>query len=96
MDARREDALEIRRRRVKIRAWRRGTREMDLVLGRFVEAEIDRLDEREIAALEALMELQDADLFRWLSDAEPVPKAHDTPLFRKIAAFHSHERPLPL
>jgi antitoxin CptB len=86
--------LDIRRRRIRVRAWRRGMREMDLLLGGFVDAQIESLDAAEIAALEALMELPDSELFSWLCGAAPVPQGHDTPLFRKIAAFHSHDAPL--
>lgn len=85
---------DIRRRRIRIRAWRRGMREMDILLGRFVDAEIDRLDEAALEDLEALLEAPDDAAFRWLSRAAPVPPLYDTPLFRKIAAFHSHDGPL--
>lgn len=88
--------LDIRRRRIRIRAWRRGMREMDLLLGGFVDAELDRLDAAEIAELEALMDLPDAKLFSWLCGAERAPSEFDTALFRKIAAFHSHEGPIHL
>ncbi|MBI1868249.1 MAG: succinate dehydrogenase assembly factor 2 [Methylocystis sp.] len=88
------DDLDIRRRRIRLRAWRRGMREMDIIIGGFVDAELDRLDAQEVADLEALMELPDDNVFRWLSRTESVPPAHDTPLFRKIATFHSHDAPL--
>jgi antitoxin CptB len=88
--------LDLRRRRIKIRAWRRGMREMDILLGSFVDAKIDALDAGEIRELEELMDLPDDDVFRWLSGSEPAPPERDTPLFRKIAAFHSHERPIHL
>lgn len=88
------DDLDIRRRRIRFRAWHRGMREMDIIMGGFVDAHIDLLDESEIADLEALLEAPDDDVFRWLCRASPIPPAHDTPLFGKIAAFHTHERPL--
>jgi antitoxin CptB len=34
--------LDPRRRRILVRAWRRGIREMDLVIGGFADAEIGR------------------------------------------------------
>lgn len=87
------DSLDIRRRRIRIRAWRRGMREMDIILGRFVDAEIARLSEAELDALEALLEAPDDEAFRWLARAEPAPPAHDTPLLRKIVAFHMPDAP---
>ncbi len=80
---------DIRRKRIRIRAWRRGIREMDLILGGFADAWLDELDEADIAAFEALLDAHDDAAFRWFSGAEPPPAAYDTPLFRKIAAFHA-------
>ncbi|HEY8066771.1 MAG TPA: succinate dehydrogenase assembly factor 2 [Methylosinus sp.] len=96
MSASASDDPDIRRRRIKIRAWRRGMREMDILMGRFVDAEIAALPEAELDDLEALLDAQDDEVFRWLSRAEPVPARYDTPLFRRIAAFHAHETPLDL
>lgn len=86
--------LDARRRRLAFRAWHRGTREMDLLLGRFCDAELGALPEAEIADLEALMEAQDRDVFSWLSGEFAVPAAYDTPVFRRVRAFHTHAAPL--
>jgi len=61
---------------------------MDLVLGRFADAEIDRLDEREMDDFEVLMEAIDRDLFQWLTGEVPVPDEYDTGIFRRIKAFY--------
>jgi antitoxin CptB len=83
------DDLDIRRRRIRFRAWRRGMREMDLIMGGFVDAEIRGLEDRELDALEALLDADDDAVYLWLSTAVPVPPAYDTPLFHRIAAFHA-------
>ncbi len=80
--------LDDRRKRLRFRAWHRGTREMDLVLGRFVDANVTALTEDEIAALEALMEAPDPELYLWIAGTADVPSNLDSPLFRRIAAFH--------
>lgn len=90
------DDLDIRRRRIRFRAWHRGMREMDIIMGGFVDAEIDRLDAAELDDLETLLEAPDDEVFGWLSGSAPVSAAYDTPVFRKIAAFHTHEGPLDL
>ncbi len=92
--SRSSDGLDPRRRRVLFRAWRRGTREMDLLLGRFADAYIATLDDDGLAALEALLEVPDADLFAWLTGRAPVEPVHATPLYHAIAAFHAthHEQ----
>lgn len=80
--------LDDRRKRLRFRAWHRGTREMDLVLGRFVDANVTALTEDEIVALEALMEAPDPELYLWIAGTADVPSNFDSPLFRRIAAFH--------
>jgi antitoxin CptB len=79
--------LEARRRRIKFRAWHRGMLETDLIFGRFVDAEIARLDEAEIAELEHLLEVEDRDVLGWVTGEFATPPDYDTPLFRKICAF---------
>ncbi|MBB3808990.1 succinate dehydrogenase assembly factor 2 [Pseudochelatococcus contaminans] len=86
-------ALDARRRRIRFRAWHRGTREMDMVLGPFVDSELDKLDEETVTALERLMSLPDRDLFTWFSTGN-VPPEQDTPIFRRIKAFHTHTSPV--
>lgn len=86
--------LDPRRRRIKFRAWHRGTREMDLLMGRFADAELAGLTHAELDDLERLMEAPDRDMFAWLSGETVPPAEYDTPMFRKVQAFHSHVRPL--
>ncbi len=88
------DALDLRRRRIRVRAWRRGMREMDLILGGFVDARIETLGAEELAQFETLLDADDAAAFRWFCGAEAPPPAYDTPLFQKIAAFHAQLRRL--
>ncbi len=80
--------LDDRRKRLRFRAWHRGTREMDLVLGRFVDANVARLSDGEIAELEALMEAPDPELYLWVAGTADVPSNFDSPVFRQIVAFH--------
>lgn len=80
--------LDERRKRLRFRAWHRGTREMDLVLGRFVDAQVATLSDAEMDALEALMEVPDPELYLWIAGTADVPPNYDTKLFRKIVTFH--------
>lgn len=82
------EGLDPRRRRALYRSWRRGTREMDLLMGRFADAEIDRFDDAELDQFEALIEVLDRDLYAWISDKEPPPAEHDTAVFQRLKAFH--------
>lgn len=75
-----------RLKRLRIRAWRRGIKEMDLILGRFVDEQAATLDADELDRLEALMEESDLDLYSWVTGRVEPPAAH-APLIDRIAAF---------
>lgn len=57
---------------------------MDLILGPFADAEIDRLTDEELQAFERLMDVVDTDLFQWITGERPVPEGYDTAVFRRI------------
>ena len=82
-----------RRRRILFRAWHRGTREMDLILGRFANAEIKNLSESDLDDFERLLEAADPDLFAWITGEAVPPAMHHTPVFRKILAFYGLAAP---
>jgi antitoxin CptB len=86
--------LDVRRRRNLFRAWHRGIREMDLIMGRFADAEIGMLSEEDLTAFERLIEVPDRDLYRWITGEDEAPADYDTPLFRRLKAFHLHATPL--
>lgn len=79
--------LDERRRRLLFRAWRRGTRELDLIMGRFLDETIATLTDAEIEEFEQLCTLPDLELYSWFVGSKPVPAEHDTPLFRRIRDF---------
>lgn len=90
------EGLDPRRKRILFRAWHRGIREMDLLLGRYAETMIETLSETELGAFEQLIALDDHDLYGWLTDREPVPPEHDGAIFRAVKAFHTHSKPVEL
>lgn len=83
--------LSARRRRAAFRAWHRGMKEMDLLLGRYADEHVARMDDAELAEFETLLEVLDRDLFKWFTGEAPVPAQQNTPLFRSICRFHRIE-----
>ena len=78
---------ETRLRRLRIRCWRRGTKEMDLLFGRYADQAIDDLSDAELDAFEHLMDQSDNDLYLWISGAETVPRPFGAAVDR-VRAFH--------
>jgi antitoxin CptB len=81
------DGLDVRRRKLLFRCWHRGMREMDLIMGRFVDTAIDGFTEDDLAEFERLAEVPDRELLAWIVGEAEVPPAHDTPLFRRWRDF---------
>jgi antitoxin CptB len=81
------EGLDVRRRRLLYRAWHRGTREMDLIMGRFADAMIGSLTEGELDAFERLSDQPEPDLYAWITGERSVAAEHDTALFARLRAF---------
>ena len=79
--------LDDRRKRLLFRCWHRGTREMDLILGRFADAEIGNLSEGELTELERLLEVNDPDLYAAITGDKLLPPDVAGVLFARIKAF---------
>jgi antitoxin CptB len=86
--------LDPRRRRNLFRAWHRGIREMDLIMGRFADAEIGTMSEEDLAEFERLIEVPDRDLYGWIAGEAEIPPNYDTALFRRLKSFHTHAAPI--
>ena len=82
------DGLDARRRRLLFRSWHRGIREMDLIMGRFADAWIERLSDPELDDYERLIEVPDLELYAWVAGHEAVPAGYDSDVFRRLRAFH--------
>ncbi len=78
------DGLTGRRRRLLFRCRHRGIREMDLVLGRFADAHLAALNDRDLDELERWLEIPDQQIFAWVNGTEAAPAEVDTPLFRRL------------
>jgi len=93
MDAKRADepiaidALDAERRRLRYRAWHRGTKEMDLVLGPYADAHALALDATGLARLATLMDEADTDLLKWVMGQEQPPASIDTELLGRLIDF---------
>ena len=81
------DLRDARRKRLRYRAWHRGTKEMDLLLGRFADAQLAGMTRAQLDAFEALLSESDPDLYDWISGRAPVPKEQINPMLSHLIAF---------
>jgi antitoxin CptB len=83
-----EDADTVRRRKLVFRAWHRGMREVDLLLGRFADARVPMMGEENLAAFEALLDVPDPQILAWITGEEDVPREQDSRFMQELIAFH--------
>lgn len=81
------EATEHRLKRLRMRSWRRGTKEMDMILGPFSDARLAALTAVELDAYEALLSENDQDLYQWVSGQARGPGSHDL-ILEQIQTFH--------
>lgn len=77
---------DARLKRMTMRSWRRGTKEMDLVLGPFADANLVNLSEAQLLIYDRLLNENDQDLLPMVL-GQSVPPAEFTDLIAKIGAF---------
>lgn len=80
-------ALDDRRKKLLYRSAYTGTKETDLLLGAFARATLLALDEAQLDAYEALLEIPDPRLYKWITGQEEAPVEYDTPVLKMIKNF---------
>jgi antitoxin CptB len=81
-----DETAEARLKRMTMRSWRRGTKEMDLVLGPYADANLAGLGPVELDLYDALLAENDQDLMAWIL-GQDAPPDRIAPLLARIAAF---------
>ena len=79
--------MDTRRRKLKFRAWRRGFREMDLLMGSFADKFLDTYGESELDQFEALLGIPDWEVYAWLIGQTEVPPNHRSVVLDQLIAF---------
>jgi antitoxin CptB len=79
---------ETRLKRLRFRAWRRGFREADLILGPFADTHGQSLTPVQLETFEILLEQPDPDLYAWIIGRLDAPAEFDTDVLAMIRDFH--------
>ena len=81
------DTLEIQRKKLRIRAWRRGFKEADLILGRYADLHLDSLAVQEVAEFERLLDQPDHDSYGWIIGRVETPSEFCGPVMTALKTF---------
>lgn len=77
--------------RLRMRSWRRGTKEMDLILGPFSDTRLDGLDDGLLGSFEALLDENDQDLYAWILAFSRGDKTMAPPHLQEILGVVTQE-----
>ena len=83
---------DARRRQLRFRAWRRGFREADLILGPFADTHVERLTPAQLDEFATLLDQPDHDLYGWIVGQSPAPEAFDGEVLALIRDFRFDAR----
>jgi antitoxin CptB len=78
---------DARLKKLRFRAWRRGFREADLILGPFADKHVSNMSAAELDTFEVLLEVPDQDLYAWICGTAATPEAFDHEIMNRIKAF---------
>ena len=78
--------------KLRFRAWRRGFREADLILGPFADTQLERLTPPQLDEFETLLDQPEHDLYGWIVGQQPAPARHDGEVLAMIRCFRFNAR----
>ncbi len=81
------DDLDTQRKRLHFRSVRRGTKESDLVIGGFAEANLAEMDARRLDQFEALLERNDPEVLAWIVGVAEPPVEFDNEVLDELRQF---------
>ncbi|MBL8538607.1 MAG: succinate dehydrogenase assembly factor 2 [Hyphomonadaceae bacterium] len=87
--------MDDRLKKLRFRAWRRGFREIDLILGQFADQRLHKLDQSGWEEFERLLDASDQDVYAWITEQAFPPPAYDGPTLAAIRAFRHELAALP-
>jgi antitoxin CptB len=78
---------DTRLKKIGFRAWHRGFREADLILGAFADLRLPTMTDAELDSFELLLEEADHDIYEWIVGRTPAPLEFNNAIMNEIKAF---------
>lgn len=85
--------MDEHRRKLRFRAWRRGFREMDLLMGAFADEEIASMSDEDVAEFERLLGTPDWEVYAWIIGQREAPDNFKSPVLDRLIAFRYAAQP---
>lgn len=85
-----KDDDDTRLQRLRYRASRRGSRELDLLLGRYAEHALETMNEDELEEFAAFLGCPDPLIQAWIMNGDDAAAGRFSGLVRRIQVFHAH------
>jgi antitoxin CptB len=82
-----------RLKRLRFRAWHRGTREADFLIGGFFDRHHAQWSDEEAAWFEMLLEEQDVDIMAWAIGTQPPPERYGGAMMRLLRTLNYIKHP---
>ncbi len=79
--------MDTRRKKILFRAWHRGFKEMDLIVGCFADRRLADLTADELDQFETILNEEDTPLYQWITGKAPMPAHLDTPIMAQLRDF---------
>ena len=81
-------SMKVVRKRLSIRSWRRGTKELDLILGQFSDKYLKELEISELKLYEKFLSNDDYLIYNWLFGKEDSPEIFKSLIKRIQEGMH--------
>lgn len=78
--------LTHRRKKLLWHAEHRGMQELDILMGNMVKKHIDQMDQKQLDLLESFLEVDDAEVWYWLTDKKPIHPSYDNIIWQFLLA----------
>ncbi|MGN6423316.1 MAG: succinate dehydrogenase assembly factor 2 [Asticcacaulis sp.] len=79
---------EARLKKLSFRAWRRGFKEADIILGNFADDRLPMMSDAQLDLFEVLLEVPDQDLYGWIIERDPTPIEYQSEIMNELNYYY--------
>ena len=73
--------LETYKKKIVYKASHRGSKEMDILLGNFINKYIELFNENELNIFDSILDCDDEDIYQWILGKKDIPTRYENRVF---------------